>query len=172
VAGSSSKKALREQHWGALVDGRRSGSNKPSSLPWRWSKRSLAPRTKPVKEAGGARGATESVRSPSPVSYAVDNAAARWRSPKGSPSGSSELARLAQARGRKDRSWDVPSSTPHSGPGRRKAGRHRGELGPSGDWEHRGRRRRKPSSLGNRTIAGARVVGRLQKSVRSIFLVP
>jgi hypothetical protein len=52
------------------------------------------------RKAGEARGATESVRGPSPVSYAVENAAARWRSREGSPSGSSESLGWRRTRGR------------------------------------------------------------------------
>jgi hypothetical protein len=139
VAGSPSKKAPRERYWGASVDGRRSGSIKPPPLTWRWWTRSSAPRTNPVVMAGGGRGATESVRSPSPASYAVDNAAARWRSRTGSPSGSSEQARSAGAgRGvETDRSWgravkhaSLGVGSPQGGPASRCARALRG----SGAW--------------------------------------
>jgi hypothetical protein len=83
------------------------------------------------RQVGEARGATESVRGPSPVSYAVDNAAAGWRS-----SGSALCTfrkRRAQEEGSKRTKAEVaPSSALHSGLGRRKAGRRRGELEPSG----------------------------------------
>jgi hypothetical protein len=140
----------RERSRGALVDGRRSGSKKPSSMTRGRGKRSSVPRATQADKAGEARGATESVRGPSPVSYAVDNAAAGWRS-----SGSALCTfrkRRAQEEGSKSTEAGVaPSSALHSGLGRRKAGRHRGELGPTGR-ERRGRRGRKLTSLGSRAI--------------------
>lgn len=85
------------------------------------------------RKAGRARGATESVRGPSPASYAVDNAAARWRSPIGIALWVIRVSRLAQDEGSKRTEAEVvPSSTPHSGSGRRKAGRRRVELGLKG----------------------------------------
>lgn len=132
----------------------------------------LGSSNEPGRKAGRARGATESVRGPSPASYAVENAAARWRSREGSPSGSSESLGWRRTRGRngpKLRSCRQAHLT------RGRVAARRAGVASSSDSRvraRRGRRRRKSSSLENRTIAGARVVGRLQKSVRSTFLVP
>ena len=75
--GLSPRKRLRESGPGrGLVGGRRSGPAKPPSLTRRWWTRSSVPRAMSA-HAGKARGATGSVRGPSPASFAVDNAAAK-----------------------------------------------------------------------------------------------
>lgn len=75
--GLSPRKRLRESGPGrGLVGGRRSGPAKPPSLTRRWRTRSSVPRAMSA-HAGKARGATGSVRGPSPASFAVDNAAAK-----------------------------------------------------------------------------------------------
>lgn len=166
------KKAPRERYWGALVGGRRSGSTKPPSLTWRWRKRSLAPRTKPVERPveREARQRASGVLHPLRTRSTTPRRGGDPQS--GSPSGSSESLGWRRTRGRngpKLRSCRQAHLT------RGRVAARRAGVASSSDSRvgaRRGRRRRKSSSLENRTIAGARVVGRLQKSVRSTFLVP
>jgi len=121
-----------------------------------------------------ARGATESVRGTSPTWHAVDNAAARWQPPL---CVCPRLHPHRSATGR-EREWSeipklgtAPSSALYLGPGRRKTGWRRSRSRVSARRVAAVGEAQAPRS-GIRRSTGARVVSRLQKSARSIFLTP
>jgi hypothetical protein len=118
-----------------------------------------------------ARGATESVRGRSPASRAADNAAARWHR---SSSGRLrlELPEMWSRRGEWSKGpklGTAPSSALYLGLGRRKAGWRRScRRAPARVVAAVGEAKAARSGITRST--GARVVSRLQKSARSIFL--
>ena len=117
---------------------------------------------------GRARRATESVRGRSPASHAVDNAAAKWRR-KFAVALERAPAMESASSGRMGRS--SRRAVKRALPG---AGSPKGGLAPLPKRAHARSSEvvgeAKAPRTGARRSTGARVVSRLQKSVRSIFL--
>jgi hypothetical protein len=159
--------------WEQPVDGRRSGSNKPHPLTRVWEKRSSVLRG----ESGQRDPATRGVRQR--ASEVLRQPGTRSTTPRrgGSHQGVAALGSTPhRSAGGVKREWSklpklgtAPSSALHLGPGRRKAGWRRSRSRVSA---------RRVAAVGEaqatrsgiRRSTGARVVSRLQKSVRSIFL--
>lgn len=149
---------------GASVDGRRSGSGAPAALTRRRRERLLVPWAGRATGPLGVRQEAPKVRSL--VAHAVDNAAARARQetpspPRGGRAG--ERSAAGRAPSKRQPAWGSEG---------RKVDRAPTSRGPRDDVPRMPRRRSSPRNRccsGVGRFTGARVEGRLQKSVRSIF---
>lgn len=165
MAGSLPNGHRESDSLGAPVDGRRFGQRKPHPLTGRRWNRSSVPRRRPAS-ADRDRGATGSVRGPSPASRAVENAAARQRCPDGRRSSSPSREGVVEAA----EAGGATSIASHLGSDHRKAVRRRSSSSgsrPSGCAVSSAKAAR--SGIGRFT--GARVESRMQRSDRSIFLL-